>query len=62
MWYVYLKPALMLILSAATLGLSIIIIYAEIANFFGTKNNIIYNIINAPELEKENSYFLSHVN
>jgi len=41
--------------------LSAIILYAEVANFFGAKDNIIYNIVTAPQMNATSSYFLSHV-
>lgn len=60
-WFVYLKPFLTFILGLLFSCLSIIILYAEIANFFDAKDNIIYNIITAPQLSSSSSYFFAHV-
>lgn len=60
-WYVYLKPFLTFMLGVVFAGLSIIIMYAEIANFFDAQDNIIYNIVTAPQFSLDSSYFLAHV-
>jgi hypothetical protein len=60
-WYVYIKPLLTFILGLIFTSLSLIILYAEVANFFGAQDNIIYNIVTAPQISATSSYFLSHV-
>ena len=59
MWLVHLKPLLTLILSLIFGILSIVILYAQIANVFGFEHNLIYDIVNLPELNGSSaSYFI----
>jgi len=52
-------PAVCLVLSICFLGLSVIILYAEIAHVIGIQNNIIYNIVTVPTTSSDTLGFIS---
>jgi hypothetical protein len=57
-WLVYGKPFCTAVLAIAFGILSLIIIYAEIANIFHFEHNLIYDIVTAPDVnEKSPGYF-----
>jgi hypothetical protein len=46
------------VLSICFLGLSVIILYAEIAHVIGIQNNIIYNIVTVPTTTSDTMSFI----
>ncbi len=63
-WLIYAKPFLTYFLSGIFGILSIIILYAELANMIGIQNNLIHNIITTPDYDiySPNYFYLSNVN
>lgn len=61
-WLTYLRPFITLLLGLIFAVLSLIILYAEIANVFDFQDNIIYNIITASETTDDHSFFIFNVN
>jgi hypothetical protein len=60
-WYMWLRPFASLVTALGCFGLSGLILYAEIANFFGLRDNAIYNLVTAPQFDDASGYFLAHV-
>lgn len=59
----YLKPFLTLVLAVLFALLSLVILYAQIANVFGFQHNLIYDVVEAPNIDPENPgyFFLFNV-
>ena len=57
-WYAYLKPLIMAVLAVIFGCLSIMLLYAQLANMIGIDINILYDIIIAPET---NNIYIANV-
>ena len=51
----------MLVLAVIFTGLSVILMVAELLYCFGVENDIIYNLVAAPELDKASNYIVDNV-
>lgn len=62
-WLVYGKPFMTYLLSFVFAGLSLIILYAEIANIFDFKHNLIFDIVTSPDydINSPNYFYISNV-
>ena len=62
-WLVYGKPIMTYILAGFFAMLSCIILYAEIANIFKFKHNLIYDIVTSPDydINSPNYIYISNV-
>ncbi len=61
LYLAYFKPLVTLIMAVVFTILSAVIIFAEIANTFDFKDNLIYNLITATETNANNSFILFNI-
>lgn len=61
LWYTQWKPFLMLALAIIFTCLSILVLVAELLYCFGVKNDILYNLLVAPELDAASNYIVDNV-
>ena len=62
-WLVHGKPIMTYVLSVFFGMLSAIIIYAEVANVFDFKHNLIYDFVTVPDydIDSPNYFYISNV-
>lgn len=62
-WLVNVKPIMSYMLAFFFASLSVIILYAEIANIFNFKHNLIYDFVTSPDydIDSPNYVYISNV-